>query len=288
MSITRALVLAGGGFAASAWEIGLITGLAEMGVDVRNADLFVGTSAGARVALHLTSGAALEEIYQRRASPTWRTGERPPSIDWVKIRADIARAKQAGGSPTEILQRLGALALASAVGKGSDRRPTVANQLPIEAWPEPRVLLAAVNAETGERHAFDRDSGIDLVDAVIATTASIGWPPTLFQGHHYIDGGFYSSDNADLAAGFDRVMVLALRTGAAFPAFPSISLVSLDTAVKALRHGGARVNVVHPDEDAIAALSSGGLMNPAISAPAAAAGRSQGRRIAESISSFWP
>jgi hypothetical protein len=31
------------------------------------------------------------------------------------------------------------------------------------------------------------------------------------EGHHYIDGGFYSSDNADLAAGFDQVIVSALR-----------------------------------------------------------------------------
>lgn len=284
MSITRALVLAGGGYAASAWEIGLITGMADKGVDVRNADLFVGTSAGGRVALHLTSGVALEEIYQRRASPDSEPAERSPKVDWMKIRADIARAKQAGGSRTEILQRLGALALATAVGAGSDRRQTVANQLPVLAWPERMVLLAVVNAETGERRAFDRNSGIDLVDAVIATTAFIGWPPTLFQGHHYIDGGFYSSDNADLAAGFDRVMVIALQSG---PAFPSMSLVSLDTAVNALRDGGARVNVIHPNKDAVAALSSGGLMNPAISAPAAAAGRSQGRRIAAAMSSFW-
>ena len=46
----RALVLGGGGYAASAWEIGLITGMFEAEFDVRNADLFVGTSAGARVA----------------------------------------------------------------------------------------------------------------------------------------------------------------------------------------------------------------------------------------------
>ena len=58
-----ALILAGGGYVASSWEIGLITGMAEVGVDVRNADLFVGTSAGARVALDLTSGMALDEIY---------------------------------------------------------------------------------------------------------------------------------------------------------------------------------------------------------------------------------
>lgn len=31
----------------------------------------------------------------------------------------------------------------------------------METWPEKRVLIATVNADTGERRAFDRDSGID-------------------------------------------------------------------------------------------------------------------------------
>jgi len=157
----------------------------------------------------------------------------------------------------------------------------------METWPEQRVLIVTVNADTGERRAFDRNSGIDLVDAVIASTASFGWPPTLFQGQHYVDGGFYSTDSADLATGFDRVMILALQRP---PGVPSISLVSLDAAVNTLRSGGgAQVEVIHPDEDTLAALASaGGVMNPAISAPAARAGRLHGGRIiSERISSFW-
>ena len=101
----------------------------------------------------------------------------------------------------------------------------------METWPEQKVLIVAVNAETGERRAFDRNSGIDLVDAVIATTASFGWPPTLFQGQHYIDGGFYSSDNADLATGCDRVMVLGLQP----PPMFRTGVCSLDAGVKKLQ-----------------------------------------------------
>jgi NTE family protein len=147
------------------------------------------------------------------------------------------------------------------------------------------VFITAVNAETGERIAFDRNSGIDLVDAVIASTAFVGWPPALFQGHHYIDGGFYSSDNADLAVGFDRVMILALRLP---PGVPSMSMVSIDAEVKTLRDRGTLVEIVHPDEDTQRALASAGAMNPAVSEPAAQAGRLQGRSIVcERISSFW-
>jgi NTE family protein len=157
----------------------------------------------------------------------------------------------------------------------------------METWPEQNVLIVTVNADTGVRCAFDRNSGIDLVDAVIASTASFGWPPTLFQGQHYIDGGFYSSDNADLATGFDRVMILALQPGPL--GVPSMSLVKLDAAVNTLRRRGAQVEVINPDEGTLAALASaGGVMNPAISAPAARAGRLQGGRIvSERVSSFW-
>jgi NTE family protein len=154
----------------------------------------------------------------------------------------------------------------------------------MQTWPEQRVLIVAVNAETGERRAFDRNSEIDLVDAVIASAAFFGWPPTIFQCHHYIDGGFYSSDNADLATGFDRVLILALRS-----AGPAMCLVPLDPAVETLRAGGAHVEVIHPDEDTLATLTSaGGLMNPATSEPAARAGRLQGQRlVSERLSSFW-
>jgi NTE family protein len=156
----------------------------------------------------------------------------------------------------------------------------------METWPEQKLLIVTVNADTGERRAFDRDSGIDLVDAVIASTASFGWPPTLFQGEHYFDGGYYSSNNADLATGFDRVMILALKPP---PGVPFMSLVSIDETVKTLQDNGALVEVIHPDENTLAALAAaGGVMNPVISAPAARAGRLQGGRIVNKrISSFW-
>lgn len=43
---TKALVLGGGGIAGISWETGILVGLAHAGIDVRNADLFIGTSDG--------------------------------------------------------------------------------------------------------------------------------------------------------------------------------------------------------------------------------------------------
>jgi NTE family protein len=283
----RAVVLAGGGYAASAWELGLVTGMAEAGLDVRTAVLFVGTSAGARVALHLASGVAHEDAYRRRLQPHPPPSEPPPAVDWVALRDDLARARQAGGTSAEILRRVGTLAVAAAAGRsGASRREIVAAQLPTATWPERDVRIAAVNADTGERRAFDRDSGIDLVDAVIATTASFGATPALFQGAHYFDGGYYSSDNADLAAGCDRVLILALERPPGVP-FPPV--VSLEEGAKTLRDGGARVEVIRPDDATRAALAAaGGVMSPGISAPAARAGRVQGSSIVnERLASFW-
>ena len=279
--------MAGGGYVASSWEIGIVTGLADAGLDVRDADLFVGTSAGARVALDLTSGKALDEIYQPRVAPPDRPAERPAAsaspIDWARIRAAVDAAKQAGGGPTEILKRYGALAREVAVGAGPGRREAVARQLPQRTWPEQRVLIPVVDAESGERRAFDRHSGIDLVDAIIATTASFGAPPLAFDGHDYIDGGYYSSDNADLAIGYERVLILALRSPP-----QAMRLLPIETGVEALRAADAKVVVIHPDEETLAALApTGGQMNPASGKPAAIAGRSQGQRLGEQIGSFW-
>lgn len=281
----RALVLAGGGYVGSSWEIGLVTGMADAGLDVRNADLFVGTSSGARVALDLTGGEPLETIYQRRAGRDGPPSGPQPRIDWARIKVGVEEARQAGGSLTDILRRYGALALETAVETGTNRRHTVASQLALAAWPEQRVLITAINAETGERRAFDRDSGIDLVDAVIATTASFGASPVAFEGQHYFDGGYHSGDNADLALGYDRVLILSLIAPP-----QAMRLVSLDSAVETLRKSGAQVAVIHPDAETMGALAAtGGQMNPASGRPVAIEGRRQGRVEAarEALAAFW-
>ncbi len=282
--IRRALVLVGGGYVASSWEIGLVAGMVDAGLDVRDADLFVGTSAGARVALDLTSGKPLDDFYQERVTSNGPPQLPAPGIDWARIRTGVDEAKQAAGSSTDILRRIGALALASADGEASDRRELVASQLPVTAWPEQRVLIAALDAETGERRAFDRDSGIDVVDAIVATTAFFGSPPVFFEGHPFIDGGYYSSDNADLAIGYDRVLILALRAPP-----NAMRLIPLEDGVAALRNAGAEVEIIHPDEETLAAIApTGGQMNPASGKPAAIAGRLQGQRsVSERIASFW-
>ncbi len=74
----RALVLGGGGVAGIAWITGLLFGLSEEGVDLRNADLILGTSAGSAVAAQLGCSLSLEELYRRQVDPALQTREITP------------------------------------------------------------------------------------------------------------------------------------------------------------------------------------------------------------------
>lgn len=279
----RALVLGAGGHAASSWEIGIVTGLADAGIDVRHADVLVGTSAGSRVAVQLASGLALDELFERQSDPT---PGNTPATDWQRWWRELAVAKAAGGTTAEILQRIGALALTVPHTEGHDRRWFVASELPVDVWPECEIRLAAVACETGERRVFDRTSGISLADAVTASGALAGvWPPVAFEGRHYMDGGFYATENADLAADCERVLVLALR-----PGNPSLPVTRLDDALFALERAGVRVEVVRPDDATQAVFTAAGsnVLDPALRAPAARTAREQGRRLAaERLAAFW-
>ncbi len=281
----RALVLGAGGYAAMAWEVGFLTGMADAGSDPRDADVFVGTSAGAIVAAQITSGGSLDGLFRRQLAPPREMEPSTPEVDFNRWREDLGRAKSGGGTPTEILRRIGSLALAVPPGTPSDRAE-VAALLPSHVWPEQRLLAVAVDVRTGERYVFDRTSGIDFVDAVTASGAVAGIsPPMTFNGHGYMDGAFYSLANADLALGCDCVLILSLPARV-----PPLSVTSLETAVEKLRASHARVEVVHPDEATQAAFLSvgGNLLDPSVSEPAARAGREQGRRVVnERLSLFW-
>jgi NTE family protein len=71
----------------------------------------------------------------------------------------------------------------------------IAAQLPTHTWPKRRLLIVAVDVESGERRVFDRSSGIDLIDAVTASRAVAGiWPAVALGGRRYMAGGVYLRD----------------------------------------------------------------------------------------------
>jgi NTE family protein len=271
----QALVLGGGGVAGVAWTTGLLLGLAEHGQDLTGADLLVGTSAGSVVAAQVASGRPLAELYARQADPAQQTAEIPAEIDFEKFAADFGGAVTGATDPAEVRRAVGKLAMAAQTVPEAERRAVIAARLPVHEWPSQRVVIVAVDAETGEPRRFDRESGVSLVDAVAASCAVPGvWPPVTIEGRAYVDGGVRSAENADYATGFSRVTVVSpLGADAPLPMEKPLLEVLDD-----LRAGGAEVTLITPDEASRAAVGENPL-DPATRTPAAEAGRAQGAAL---------
>jgi NTE family protein len=107
--------------------------MAERGVDVGDADCFVGTSAGARVAVQISCGASYRALCARIGESV--ATEQPPAIDWEKWRNTIGQAKRQGGSPQETRRRIGMQASQARAEDDASRRRFVGSELPTEALP---------------------------------------------------------------------------------------------------------------------------------------------------------
>ena len=98
------------------------------------------------------------------------------------------------------------------------------------------------------------------------------WPPVTIAGRRYMDGGVRSADNADLAAGAERIVVISpLGMNSELPTW-----LPLRDVVAGLAADGASVTVVSPDAASAAAIGTNPL-DPETRVPAATAGRAQGQ-----------
>jgi NTE family protein len=280
--VKRALVLAGGGVAGIAWELGILRGIQDIDSDVGSslaaADVIVGTSAGSAVAAQITSGTALEDLYAAQLAET--STEIEVDFDMDSLIARFTSATAGATTAEEMRRRIGALALATPTVEESVRRGAIAARLPLPTWPDRVVLLPAVEAESGELTIFTRESGVALVDAVAASCAVPGiWPPATIDGHRYIDGGVRSVTNADLAAGCDRVLVITPASADTPPPWGD-----LGHEIELLQP--ADVQVVYADPASLAAFGTNPL-SPAARGPSARAGREIGRAQAADVARFW-
>jgi NTE family protein len=291
----RALVIAGGGAAGNAWALGLIAGLWDAGVDVTKADLIVGTSSGATVAAQITSGTAPGDLYASILTevPTPPTGAagtdrgRASRLSGQNYMQWSDRIIASAADASDMRRRMGAAALDMETPVGSGHQPwhdIVAARLPSHHWPQQPVLIPAVDADTGEPVVFHRDSGIDLVDAVAASTSSGFGGPYRIGESRYINGGYRRSENADLAAGCGRVLVLSPFGGRS--RMPAEWGMDLATQVRELRAGGSRVETVFPDAGAGDVFDANAL-DPSTRPQAARGGHDQGRALAEQVATIW-
>jgi len=296
----RALILGGGGSTGNAWLIGVVAGLFDAGLDVTAADLTVGTSAGSTAAAQLAGATPAElldavlaavpqkpaGVDSRRAAPARNSGGHNGARTVTDHMERTGNILKASTDMADMRRRMGAAAMdmAAAMEGASERwRATVAARLPQQEWPERLVLLTAVNARTGEPVVLDRSSGVELVDAVAASCAS-GFAYAV-GSHHYIDGGYRTNaDNADLAAGYSRVLVLSPFGGRTRT--PAEWGMHLKAQVDELRRSGSRVETIFPDSEA-EHLFGTNAMDLSLRPAAAQAGFDQGRELAGPLREFW-
>ena len=286
---TKALVLGGGGTTGVAWEIGIILGLHDGGIDVIDAGLVVGTSAGSVVGAQITSGFPLEDLYARQLQPLEETKEQVVQLDMNALMQVFAAGIGAPDAQTA-RARIGAAALAVKTMPEEERLDIIASRLPVQEWTHTqRLVITSVDAQTGEWIKFDRDAGVSLALAVSASCAVPGvYPPVTIEGHRDIDGGVRSGTNADIAKGYQRVLVLRAETldvSVLDPQHTTPFMVFEDELAE-LELADSRVLVITPDEASTVARGP----NPLDSSRrtiSAKAGREQGRLLAESVRRFW-
>lgn len=273
----RALVLGGGGSSGNAWLIGVLAGLSEAGLDVTDADLIVGTSAGATAAAQLAWRSPGDLYAEILAQPPFapRPGSGPTLDHLERVRSISAASADAH----DMRVRMGQSALElseNADGSGTDRwRSIVAARLPAAAWPDRRIVMTAVDARTGEGVALDRESGVDLVDAVAASTSGGG--AYRIGDRDLIDGGYWRNENAHLAAGYARVLVLSPLGGRTL--HPLEWRMQLAAQVEDLEAGGSDVTTVVPGAASLEAMGDN-MMDAARRPAVARAGHAQGRERA--------
>ena len=283
---SRALVLGGGGPVGIGWETGIIRGLQEEGVDLTDADVMIGTSAGAAVGTQLASGKTPAELLaEQRERPD--DGAGPAITPDMPVLIKIGEKWIGGSEVTKAVRaEIGALAVEAKTLSEEEWLAPFQAALPSPEWPSRRLLITGVDTGTGEFVTWERTSGVDLAHTVAASCAVPGiLPPVAIDGRRYMDGGGHSVSNAQLAQGYERIVIIA-PSGAGDNPYDNSTRRLLETEVEALRAAGSIVEYFLPDAGSVEAFGPN-RMDATRTRPAAEAGLRQGRAAAAKLRTTW-
>jgi NTE family protein len=294
----RAVVFGGGGVLGYAWMLGALSALeSETGIDVRDSEILIGTSAGAAIAALLASGVSAAELGRHHQGATL-PGDLDIDWDYDNVAGGTRPPRPAlrPGSPRLLASALrhprrvgpwlamwavlplgrGSLAhMHDAISRVSVLCGDAGVARPSEATVKPWIV--ATDYRTGARVVFGRDVEASLADAVVASCSIPAWfAPVIIDGVRYIDGGTVSNASCDLlyGLGLDEVYVL-MPAASMRPVDPGRTFGerierrirravtrSVLTESTALRSAGTRVTVLSPTS-ADLDLIGVNLMNPA-------------------------
>jgi NTE family protein len=260
--------------------------MAEGGIDLREFDVFVGTSAGAIVGGQLAAG-FLPHVPRPRSVPPPPAG---PAVDRSSLDLTILGGVfKLWGTMThanpEVAAQIGKLtaSLPRDAQKGwADR---VVYGMGLEGWPERPFLVSTVDTETGERRVFDRSSGADVNAVVIASSAVPGmFPPIEIDGRLYMDGQVHSSTNADLLLPFkpEQVLIAMPTNRVTGSGIGPHAENMLERELTALRAAGCAISLRMPQPEDIEKLGSN-LMDPRKVSDAFMLGMTTGKAWAKEV-----
>jgi NTE family protein len=274
--VSTALVLAGGGEVAMAWESGIISGLRDHGVDLTEADVIIGTSAGSVVGATIAGG---HDPGQALVPSAGSYPQGPPAVDLDAMVAAVGPALDESLNPGEVRRQVGRNALAASVVHPENFLiDAFTARLPDLEWPDRRLLITASDAMSGDLVVWDRNSTVSLALAVASSYSVPGvFTPVTIGGRAYVDGGLPSPTNADLAGDADVVIVLHPLSALISDAPLNAELARLTTK---------NVAVVTPDEAAAAVFGSD-LLDPASWTSVFQIGLDQAATVAKQLRPTW-
>jgi predicted acylesterase/phospholipase RssA len=285
----RGLVLGAGGVLGYNWLVAALATWSEhTGLDPRQFEVLVGTSAGSVAAAAIGSGVHPAALL-RHLRGEHEAGD--PSVTWDHDRSS------GGALPSLPAPCMGSPALAARVlrrpwayppvagvsafllrGRGSlDPLRSAVRVLTgdgsLTPWStRPRTWIIAMDYDLGRRVVFGGAApGVPQVELAVAVAASCsipGWyEPVVIGGRRYVDGGVCSSTSADLLVdqGLDEVTVLMplgmrvqdrswhplVRTERWMRRFSTRRTLR---EIVRLRAAGTRVTLLTPDTEVLAAM----------------------------------
>lgn len=284
----RAISFGGGGVFFVAWQLAWLRGLDEAGVNLRNADRLIGTSAGSLTATAFAARRArkmLDEISLLARVPALVTALAPAeSLSPSRQRAREMFAEATDSEPATIT-RIGQAALAAVTPPTATMRRNIGMVVRVRRWPAQMLNITCVDTYTGERCVVTEASNVRVTNAIAASSAVPGiFPPQPISDRKCMDGGVSGTGlHLDLAAGAERVLALALRAHQGDDAGGMTKQPGGGRQEQQdLRDSGSELLVVGPREYTLEDLMTATSVEKAL-----AMGREQGIEDADRVREFW-